>query len=167
MNLTAATEASATSGWLEGWIGGLIAAAVTLAFTAWWETRRERRRRFEDALLEVGTAADAFWAATTLRGPSESHGEYWQLAKSVRQAQWALTRTLNRWRWLGRLLPPSRRLALAHELEEAWDRLSAAKDPMNSDEQGRIALEISTVVMNWQNDPGSFPRLKPAVREAA
>lgn len=154
---------------LEGWVGGLVAAAVTLTFTAWWETRRERRRRFEDALLEVAAAADAYWGvvAGNVRAPNQTLPAYWRLAKSVRMAQWALTRTLHRWRRFGRLLPPSRRLALSHALEEAWECLSASKEPVPLLKQGQIALEISALVVNWQNDPRTFPRLKGTVRQSA
>ncbi|MEV8177209.1 hypothetical protein AB0O99_04075 [Cellulosimicrobium funkei] len=61
MDLWAATEASATSGWFEGWVGGLIAAAVTLAFTAWWETRQHRRRQLDDALIRLSEACTEYW----------------------------------------------------------------------------------------------------------
>lgn len=63
---------------------------------------------------------------------------------------------------MGKLLPGSRRLGLAHALDEAWERLAAAKGPGNRGTQARIALEISTLTLRWQNQPESFPRLKAA-----
>ncbi|PTU56717.1 hypothetical protein DBB34_07975 [Sphaerisporangium cinnabarinum] len=63
MDLRAAAETSATSGWFEGWIGGLIAAAVTLGFTAWWETRQHRRRQLDDAVATLAAAQSKLWQA--------------------------------------------------------------------------------------------------------
>ncbi|MDF2848876.1 MAG: hypothetical protein K0R97_2858 [Oerskovia sp.] len=149
-----------TSGWFEGWVGGLAAAAVTLAFTAWWETRRDRRQRLEAALDEVSAAADAFFAAASTPGgtPTTSLPAYWRLAKAVPTAQWELTREVYRWRRVIRRVYRSRRLGFSHALGETWERLAEAKDPARPRAQALIALELSTLGILWRNQPEGFPR---------